>query len=470
MRNFNTYETYKTYRSYRRPLRSAYILMQPECNPASIEHMLTVGRGGAIIFLLGTDTSPYREMILDHCLHDKAYDTQIEDSRACYLYPLIRRSPDRDFYRDAILQALRDADDESSVSQLFDFAVMFARDGDEGARFAIREKFDKHDLREIYPGATSLIEIDGIDGLLHVLDYMGSDSDVTDRYNNAYHFIYHTEDRLGEEVTRKALADAYEKNANIRIYLASISEQYTPSSASDDIAKSHIQENLRKNQNEKISSMTWQEIRRSSNSEQMAMFWSRSASDDELVEAANDIIYEKDSLRLSRYLRIFTKRQFPLNPKILIDFINNSNSRVSNAALQALTLITNEDIRALFECLVQSPEWSDSAVGLLRSNYREGDHLIIEKLLEQENDVHQLHSLSCELLDVYKHNPDQNAAKSLLFVYENNPCSHCRLGSVEQMRALDQLPDWIVNECVYDAEESLRKMAQELLADNEING
>lgn len=443
--------------------------MQSSYDSASIEHMLTVGRGGAIIYLLGTDTSPCRCMILDHCIHNKAYDTQLENSRAGYLYPLIQRSPDRDFYRDAILQALRDADDESSVSQLFDFAVLFTHDGDESARFAIHEKFDKHDLKEIYPGAASLIEIEGIDGLLHVLDYIGSDSNLLDRYDDANYFISDVEEKHGIEETRQALAAAYEQNPNTRTYLDRISELYTPSLVLEDVIKSHCHEDPHTHLRNSIKGMSWQEFRRNPDSEKLAVSWSRSAPDDEIVKAANDIIYEKDPQKLALYLRIFHRHEFPLHPSILIDFTNSLSLRVSHATIMALSLIKHEDVRALFECLVQSPEWSDSAVRLLRSNYQEGDHLIIEKLLEQESDVHQLHSLSCALLDVYKHNPDQNAIKSLLFVYENNPCSFCRLGSVEQMHALGQLPDWIVRECVYDADESLRKLAQELLAKNKVD-
>lgn len=440
--------------------------MQPEYNSASIEHMLTVGRGGAIIYLLGTDTSPYRDMILDHCIHNKAYDTQLEYSRACYLYPLIRNSPDRDFYRDAILEALRDADDESSVSQLFDFAVLFAHDGDETARSAIHEKFDKHNLKEINSIATSLIEIDGIEGLLHVLDYMGSDSNVLERNDYAI-YIHQAEKSFGVEETRQALTKAYEQNPNIRTYLDRISNLYTPSLILENVIKSHKDDNLHTHLQEAVKGITWRELKRNPESDKLARLWSKFASDDEIVKAANDIIYEKDPQKLALYLRIFHRHEFPLHPSFLIDLTESLSLRVSHAALLALAGVKHPDVRTLFERLVQAPEWSVSAVRLLRSNYRDGDHLIIEKLLNDAADIHQMHDLECALIDVYKNNLGENAMRSLLFAYENGPCSNCRYEIVKLMHELGHLPEWIVQECVFDTRESIRKMAQELISINQ---
>jgi hypothetical protein len=413
---------------------------------------------------MGTDMSPYRDMILDHCIHNKAYDTQIEYSRASYLYPLIRHSAEVNFYRDGIFLALHYADDESSVSQLFDFAVLFSHDGDEAAQSAIRKKFDKHDLKEIYSSATSLIKIDGIEGLLHALDYIGSDFNVLERNDDAI-YIHQAEDSCGVEETRLALAKAYEQNPNIRTYLDRISHLYTPSLILEDVIKSHKDDNLHTHLQEAVKGITWRELKRNPESDKLAVRWSRFASDDEIVKAANDIIYEKDPQKLALYLRIFHRHKFPLHPSFLIDLTESLSLRVSHAALMALAGIKHPDVRALFEKLVQAPEWSTLAVRLLRSNYRDGDHLIIEKLLENASDVHQMHDLEFALIDVYKNNLSQNAIQSLQFAYKNGPCSNCRYEIVKLMHELGHLPEWIVHECVYDTRESIRTMAKELMVD-----
>jgi hypothetical protein len=49
------------------------------------KNAIALGLGRAVLHLLDRDVHPFREVILDACLHNKAYDPQVESSRAAYM-------------------------------------------------------------------------------------------------------------------------------------------------------------------------------------------------------------------------------------------------------------------------------------------------------------------------------------------------------------------------------------------------
>lgn len=425
--------------------------------------MLFAGRGKAIHDLLSKDLSQYRGMILNYCTHLRAYDRQLEGSRADYLYPLIQKSGDSDFYCAEILKALNDVDDTFDAEQLFDFAVLFFRDGYTEAGDAIIDKFNRQDTIKDFNslvGAESIIDIKGIDGLIYVLDYIGSKPDFPNFFVDMY-LIKHAEDIYGEELVRQALDATRKENPNVNRFLDSISDFYTTSLDLDDIIRVNEQKLRSSDRSDGLKNMTWEQIKQQSDYYRLIRQWAESASDSEIEYVANDIPKEKDPQRLANYLRVFWKRPFPLHPEPLIRLFDHPNLKVSNSALNALSQISHPDVRALFERLVKIRDESVSAIYLLMSNYQDGDHLIIEKLLEQETDVYRLDSMVFRTCDVFESIDIPESLRSLLLVYEKSPCSSCRCRAVELMDKFDQLPEWIIDECVYDANEDLRALAND---------
>lgn len=438
--------------------------MSTNYDRATIEHMLRIGRGGAIRYLLASDMSAYRDLILDNCLHNMAYDTQVEGNRADYLYPLLRKSNEVDYYRKEIIESLLTTENRSDADQLFDFAVLFARDGYTNARDAAYERFDRHDLEESWSYATSLVAIDGVDGLLYVLDSIGS-SPANLESSDQDDFVIRciTMDYCDAVAIKQALLAARERNPNIARFLDHVAESQTPSLSLDEVISGRQKDLPQRNIRKEIQGLTWKEFRKYPKSDMLAVAWGKSATDEEIANSVDDIMSEKDPRRLVNYLRLFWKRPFPQDPGILSALFDNSSRRISHAVLNALSIIQHTEVRVLFERLLQIPEWSVMSINLLKSNYQGGDHLIIEKLLQQQTDPNELHSLGFALRDVYERNPVPEAERSLVFLYENGPCSNCREDCVEMLRARQQLPDWVLQECIYDANERLRSRAKEWL-------
>lgn len=101
---------------------------------------------------------------------------------------------------------------------------------------------------------------------------------------------------------------------------------------------------------------------------------------------------------------MFRKRPFPLDPAPLIRLVDHPNEWVVVRALTALEMAKHPDVRTLFHRLSEHPKWSERAIGLLRSNYQQGDCELILQMLEKETDLDRLHVMCIDTMDVYEDN------------------------------------------------------------------
>lgn len=417
--------------------------------------MLHKGMGRAVLYLLGQDLSQYREMILDCCVHD--YDYGPAD-HAEYLYPLIKASSEQDYYRDEMIRLLMTTQEDIDYGRLLDLAVLFARGGDDGAREAIYGKLKRSLSDDRLPGAREAIDLDGVDGLIRVLGIIGpaaSDHRPTD----IELLVERTAKVSSLEAVDAAVCDSSSTDANVAATLAAVG--LTSDSVVEDAAarlkkwRSGIGAKVPKN-------LTWEELKERRGFVQLTMAWSRVATDTQFEEAARDFYSGDDDKRLHAYLKLFWMRPFPLEPKPLISLVDHPNDRVALAALSALENLSHPRVREVFERLRDSDRWSNRAAGLLQHNYHAGDDQIILGMLERETDPDKLHLLAMDTRQVYKENPLPEGIEPMLLAYEKTPCSMCRNGCVEGLETLRAVPDWMIEECLYDADSSTRELAARL--------
>jgi hypothetical protein len=139
----------------------------------SFESWLRQGLGRAVTFLAEHREVPYRKAVLHACLHNVTYDAQLEEGRSEYLWMLIEHSGDRKFFRDAVLQHLRQPSQESEYewSQIFYIAQQFATEGDSEMRQAMYSAFNLLRFSEAGAcSATSLIHLDAWEGFVFAID------------------------------------------------------------------------------------------------------------------------------------------------------------------------------------------------------------------------------------------------------------------------------------------------------------
>jgi hypothetical protein len=105
------------------------------------ERWVRNGLGRAALWFDEHDDEAVRDVLLDTCVRETAYDRQLEGSRAGWIYDLIGRTRDPAVYRARVLHALREATgvtpDDEFVANLAGF---FAYDGDRELGDLIRDK------------------------------------------------------------------------------------------------------------------------------------------------------------------------------------------------------------------------------------------------------------------------------------------------------------------------------------------
>lgn len=428
-----------------------------------LEAMLHKGMGRAIIYLKDKDLTEYRDLILDNCLHNRAYDVQCEDNRAEYLYPLISQSADAKFYRDEIIKALGEENDDYSFYQIFDLARLYALDGDEFARLAMYERFERR-VAEDSTGAGAIISVDGVEGLLYVIQQL--DKYANDKFvEDCCYYIRNAEDQLSVAGVSQALKDAAEDNSFIADILYKLEPEYSPYWSPEEIDRRREEKRERLFADlDDVEDMDWEEVKNHKSFSRMAVRWARLAPYSEFVKAAEDFLVEDDIEQITVYLKMYQICPFPLHPQKLIDLVSSPSLKITSKALNALAIIKHDDVRSLFQQLYNDSEWAYMSAKLLRQNYMDDDYKLIDALVKRETDPDRLHRMLFDVQDVYKDNPVQEAIGSLMQAYEKNPCSFCRYFVFKSINELDAVPDWMIEECFYDVDKGTRLLAREMKA------
>ncbi len=424
--------------------------------------------GRAILIIRDEGLARHRDLVLDSCLHNWASDELGGENRAEYLYPLISQSDESKWFRDRIVEALVSTDDDGcDLGQLFDVAALFAGDGDAQAREAIYTRLYAGDVEDAHEAADALLKIDGTDGLIAAMGFVGS-RPATDYYfwNDDY-FIADAEELFGIEEVRLALQQASAR-PGVAEFLRRIEEVYSPFNSALEIraAREEKFEKRRAGRHDIPADTLWLEMKQHPEFVSAVRLWMRNAPEGEFRQAAAALSNETDPKRLDAMLFGFWWRTFPLDPAPLTRLIDGSDDDIVLHALKVLERISHEDVRALYLRLLRDPKWSYRAIGLLRSNYRVGDDRTMLDLLERESDLDNLHTMGIDIREVIEHNDVAEGLRLLMLVYEKGPCSMCRYSVVKMIDEMYEVPAWMAEECLHDAYSCTRELAAELTGQN----
>jgi hypothetical protein len=412
------------------------------------EKLMALGLGRAVLQLLERPTGPFREVILDACLHNKAYDAQIEGSRAEYMMDLMRHTDQLTFYADAVLEGLKEEAGDRDTCQRFRIARLLAQEGNQRAREVMRDVFSSSPESMLSSLAEEFIELDGIEGLLYVVDRRGQQlRQSAEKWEDDY-LVSVAADKCGKEITEVALKVAAETSRNARAYLLAVE---------GNCAKREERKHPRSGK------LTYDEIRsliETGKEGNSLVKWSQTATEPELHRAARDLAQETDPRKLKRYLLLFRKRRFPLEYDSLFRLLELPDGPVPRHALVVLANLEDEKVRSLAFKLVESKSsLRGHAIDLLVKNFRDGDHAIIEAWCDAEENRADINAYDRSLREFFVAHPSPVTELRLLTkLYEKEPCAHCRSHIVERLLKLGGLTETLRRECEHDSYQETRKL------------
>jgi hypothetical protein len=407
--------------------------------------LLHLGLGRAILYAKDHDVEKFRDVILDACLHCYAYDPQSEGTRADYMLELVNLMPEKEFLCGEILKALAGSGDDWDAAQRFRFAACLAFDGNELAKQVM--------YRNYKPGprmgdgiGINFVQMDGLDGLLFAAEKMGALLMVKPEGVDVGWLLGHSINEFGEREVWEALKKAGVQNPCIEAYQSEAKALEERRQGKSRVSIEASYEQLKP----KLPEMTFTWI----------TSWGERASDVEIERAAHGLVAARDPKDQLGHLRIFARRRFPLDIKILLRLVDVDQERVGFAAAKALSQITHPAVRELALRLVDTrARWRGEAIELLARNFQPGDHSVAWDWFKAEQDLEVKHSMGMDLTDFWEHHPDEESEVAMLRdLYQLGPCSFCREKSVRRLIELNALTEEMRAECAFDANDEIREL------------
>ncbi|MGD0138458.1 MAG: hypothetical protein ABSD28_06240 [Tepidisphaeraceae bacterium] len=410
---------------------------------------ITNGLGRAVLWVRDHPWPPHEDAIQHVCLHNTAYDAQCEGSRAEYVNDIVRLTGEPARFVKTAARGLMEAQEYWTTCHLFHLNRLFAQAGHAGARDALYEKFKRDDAAERFIGADELVKLDGLNGLLFVLERIGGWIATHPDYWLDDLLLPQAQEDLGSQVV-STVREAAETHPNIREYLGAV----------EKLNKDGSQQ-----RGPDYRNFTYLELREKILASHgniprgWLSGWGKRASEDSIRLAAADLLNEADDQLLIAYLRIFGLRAFPISCERLIKLATSQNSDLATASRRALRHVHSDLVRALALNLIREGGADCDAVPLLAKNYGDDDHILIESLLGRQSKEDDFHWAAHAAVNVFKANPQAPALPSLLKIYEECRCSLCRKGAVTIMLERRIIPPPILEECKYDSYECTRQIA-----------
>jgi hypothetical protein len=420
---------------------------------SEFQEAVHLGLGRAILYARDNDVQPFRDVILDACLHCYAIDPQCEGTRADYMLELVSLLPDRQFYCDEVLKALPGSGDDWDASQRFRFAECLAWEGDERAKQVMHESF-KPGPRHGESIAINFVQLDGLKGFLFAASKLGSlflsnpDATVDGNW-----LLSQSVEICGEQETITALLHASSTDPEIDAYRLKAEAYAANEKRGSDMMKKIEECRALSYEQLKPKMLGLRNFRLSD--------WGKHASEEEVERAAQGLLSATTQEERLQHLCIFRYRPFPLDPSRLVDLSLSDNERLGCAAADALTQITHPSVRETAFRLIQNRlPGREHAIGMLSQNWEPGDHELVLSWFENEFDPDARHRMQMDLSQLWGNHPKPDSeVRMQRSFYEHGPCSFCRRYVVERLIELDAFSESMRAECAHDANEEVRALA-----------
>ncbi len=430
---------------------------------------LQKGLGRAFLYVKEYGLDDVDDLVLQACLHNPAWDPQVEDLRAQWLFDMFRGTKHEERFRSTILGALR-RNNQRDLEQLFAIAREMALHGDDDARAAIGNRALK--LASRASAADSLghdewAELAGIDGFLDLARIYGQRLMANHKDSPPDWFVVF-DSPLGHEV-EDALSQAAKQEPALDAYWRYLQERGAFQPTKHRGSKTR-QKEIRREFRHQHSLKTILNDAEEGKGKYPGHYTSfgRHATKRELWKVYSRLLKARDNASRVRLLWVFRRADLPELDGQLFRWATGNPVALRRASITALSRCSDPRIHELAKRKVTRRDMlgADSvALDLFINNYESNDaRLIAEALASLKPNAQTAHWLASSIADIAERNRDAALENALLWAYEHSPCTNCRLKTVTQLDAIGRLTGPLLNECVYDAIEEIRTLAQRRLA------
>lgn len=445
---------------------------------------MSIGHGRTWLHISQHGAVGMEDQLKHALLHSLAFDTQCEGDRGLWVMAMVDESRTDTTLYPEFIQCVHDAPDGQydywHISQRGTVLAELAKRGVADARIALDQLFVEN--RTKHPndllGALDIIEVDGEQGLLQVCSALGHEAHqknadtVDDWFLNVF-----DEDR-SEGDGLKLLEAERGDDLGIERFLSVREAEMARRDAAKQAKKEQPRHPKATPANQSYSNIprayhplppdeiiSWvenapqKEGQHLSTSEGRAWLrgWGINASESALTQILEALDDTDSSIETRRYLSVFSRRPMPLLSDKVVALAESEDERVRSRAYTALKNVADQRIRAV-ALRSMTPELIKSgSLELFQSSYQPGDHNAIEQVLFVPDDEDELHSLIFDLADICSNVKLPECLTLMLFVYEYSPCGNCRGKVVDVMADLGIAPDWLAEECRFDAMEDIRE-------------
>ncbi len=423
---------------------------------------LRKGQGRALRHIVHYGIGDYKDLVLEACLHNQNYDSQIDPCRAPWLFSMFRNTAFHREFREAIFSNLEKSSSWDLI-QLCDFLREMAEAGDVLAREKLKEivfTYAKLGTEDEHIIVEEFTDLQTNDEFLELVKIFGS---RLQNDEHAFPFDGLIPDGKKQEFSQ-LLHQHSQSDETIQIYFEYLDKRgalhRTVSTYDRDAARKESQERVRKQYIlEKI--LIDARNKKGDFPGRYSRFGSH-ATKEELEIIYASLISENDPEVRMRLLWVFRRAQLPRLDHVVFQWASGKDEGIRSAVIAALTQVKDEKVHELAKEKVKKLELlgpDHEAIGLFHRNYEESDaELITSSLSSLMVNDEDAHALGYDLIELSESQADPNLSDAMKWVYEFTPCTFCRFKTLLQLKKFGFVDDKIADESKFDVNEDIRAL------------
>jgi hypothetical protein len=402
---------------------------------------------GRAIRWVRANPAPYVDVVVDACLHDRAYDAQIEDRTTTYVAEAVDAAGIFDRVADGLRLALETTTDRHDWAVVLTLAAWAAKRGRDDLHRALYDAFLRDPAGERW-GGHDLVALDGVPALSWLAE------------------------------TTRGCVEPWQARGWIEDAAAethpSIVEGEIARAATSSGAVRHLLRNAAAGRAQRQAVRSGRSARPTTyrDAKELVLggglarrvFGLRrtEATHSDVAEASRDLL-ETEHPELLRVLRrFFLDGGFEGDAAALLARVRRATGFAFDVACHVASTLDDPRVRALGVELLSSRPPTREIVALLGRDPRAGDaDLVLAALarVDPRGPRERAHDLAIGLRHASSTSP-REWIPHLEWAYEHTPCSFCRRDVVDRLAKPGLLSSAIAEECLLDVNEETREIAR----------